>query len=46
MSGMEHSVGFGHPHGADHRLEGRSAPRLRYWLRRCICGASPCGLPS
>jgi hypothetical protein len=31
---MERSVGFDRSHGPGHRLEGRSAPLLRYRLRR------------
>jgi len=31
---MEHSVGFDRSHGPGHHLEGRSAPPLRYRLRR------------
>jgi len=31
---MEHSAGFDRSHGPGHRLGGRSAPLLRYRLRR------------
>jgi len=43
---MEHSVVFGRSHGPGHRLEGRSAPLLRYRLGAqnttfCTAGQRP-----